>query len=106
MSKMVVLPAPLGPKRPTISPDLTSTEIPFTTFRPRNPLTKPLALKQATSGTSLPTRLGAASGSTASLTDCLPHPARCEHGNLLLLLIRRPPKSTLFAYPTLFRSVR
>src|SRR5215469_3976140 len=35
MLNVVVLPAPFGPSRPTISPALTFTETPLTTRRPR-----------------------------------------------------------------------
>src|SRR5688500_2371395 len=47
MLKMVVLPAPLGPMRPLMSPSGTSNEALFTARRPRNDFVMPRASSSA-----------------------------------------------------------
>src|SRR3990172_13429609 len=48
MRKVVVLPAPLGPKRPTISPGNTSKSTPSTTRRLPYDLTRPRTFRSDT----------------------------------------------------------
>ena len=86
MRKLVVLPAPFGPSRPTISPACTSKETPSTTRRFLKALTRPLTSSRCWPGSSVSSRrdmrrpsLRASAGSRAAeLPPRRPRPPRAH----------------------------